>query len=197
MDAFVDEDGLQLGDRADEKMMSELESAAIVLVVLSPHFFESRWCMKELRCALQLKKACPVFYGVQPDAAECKQTAETLAKEAGKCSPWEESGLTCAEWGAAIEEVCSLTGLRLSDYKNRPDLLRTQVVDALAKRLEIALPRVRDNLPLLPDARFTGRDSELAELEEKLGQKAVCVSGMPGLGKTHLVSEYAYRHLHE
>eukprot|EP00243_Klebsormidium_subtile_P009661 TRINITY_DN488_c0_g1_i1.p1 TRINITY_DN488_c0_g1~~TRINITY_DN488_c0_g1_i1.p1 ORF type:complete len:218 (-),score=32.70 TRINITY_DN488_c0_g1_i1:247-900(-) len=101
------------------------------------------------------------------------------------------------EWGEAIEQVCRLTGLRLSDYKNRPDLLRTQVVEALAKKLDIALPRIRDNLPLLPDAKFLGRDRELRDLEEKLGEKAVCMSGMPGLGKTHLVSAYAYKHLHE
>lgn len=197
MEAFVDEDGLELGDRAHERMLLELNEATVVLVVLSPRFFESSWCMRELKMALELKKACPVFYGVPPDSAECRGTAERLAREAGKRSPWEESKMPYAEWNAVIEEVCGLTGLRLSDLKNRPDLLRTEVVNALAKRLQVPLPRVRDNLALLPDARFRGRDGELMELKEKLGREAVCMSGMPGLGKTHLVSEYAYRHLHE
>lgn len=197
MDPFVDEDSLEMGDQADEKMTRELEEAALVLVVLSPHFFESRWCLSELKRALELQKVYPVFYGVQPDAVECQQAAERLAAEAGKRPPWEECRMARKEWGEAIEQVCRLTGLRLSDYRNRPDLLRTQVVDTLAKKLDIALPRIRDNLPLLPDAKFLGRDRELRDLEEKLGEKAVCVSGMPGLGKTHLVSAYAYKHLHE
>ena len=52
-------------------------------------------------------------------------------------------------------------------------------------------------VPFDQNARFTGRESQLAELEEKLFVRAqatkFAITGIGGIGKTQLALELAYR----
>jgi TIR domain len=50
--AFLDETSLHLGDAADAEMQAALRSCSIVVIVLTPDFLRSPYCMSELRWAL-------------------------------------------------------------------------------------------------------------------------------------------------
>lgn len=52
VDAFLDETSLRLGDAADVEMEAALRSCGIVVVVLTPDYLKSSYCMEELRWAL-------------------------------------------------------------------------------------------------------------------------------------------------
>jgi TIR domain len=52
VDAFLDETSLRLGDAADAEMEAALRSCSIVVVVLTPDYLQSSYCMEELHWAL-------------------------------------------------------------------------------------------------------------------------------------------------
>ena len=61
---FVDKSGLEPGQHNWPAMLAALKRAKIVLVVLSPNYQRSPWCLEELRTAMQLgKRVMIVHYG--------------------------------------------------------------------------------------------------------------------------------------
>jgi hypothetical protein len=68
---FVDRDGVESGDSLPEKLQAAVNSSALLLVLLSPYYPKSRWCMEELSCHFAKAKAegrtrhCSVVY-IQP-----------------------------------------------------------------------------------------------------------------------------------
>ncbi|NTU85917.1 MAG: hypothetical protein HGA45_42405, partial [Chloroflexales bacterium] len=60
----------------------------------------------------------------------------------------------------------------------------------------VALGAVPNRIELLPNEQFTGRDDDLRTLARhlKAGQSMVVTTGMGGVGKTQLASEFAYRY---
>jgi TIR domain len=72
--AFLDEVSLQLGDAADAEMEAALRSCSIVVIVLTPDFVRSDYCMGELHWALHPNQQHPAQLQ-QPAAAATSQPA--------------------------------------------------------------------------------------------------------------------------
>jgi TIR domain len=69
--AFLDETSLHLGDAADEEMEAAVRSCSVVVVVLTPDYLRSSYCMKELHWALHPAQTHPPLQ--QTFAGPCAQ----------------------------------------------------------------------------------------------------------------------------
>jgi hypothetical protein len=54
---------LEAGSVAPTEMLQAMEEATYGVVILSPGFWESHWCMKELKTFVRRGRIVPVFYG--------------------------------------------------------------------------------------------------------------------------------------
>ncbi|BBN67500.1 alpha/beta-Hydrolases superfamily protein, partial [Prunus dulcis] len=68
---FRDDEGLNRGDEIASSLLEAIEDSAAAIVVLSPRYAESRWCLEELAKICERSRRLrlmilPVFYQVDP-----------------------------------------------------------------------------------------------------------------------------------
>ncbi|KAJ8760995.1 hypothetical protein K2173_022033 [Erythroxylum novogranatense] len=65
--AFLDDEGMTLGDKITTRLLDAIEDSALSIIVISPRYADSHWCLEELAriCALG-RLMIPVFYEVDP-----------------------------------------------------------------------------------------------------------------------------------
>lgn len=64
---FRDNDGLNEGDEIAAGLVEAIEDSAAAIVILSPNYASSRWCLEELARVCELRRpVLPVFYRVDP-----------------------------------------------------------------------------------------------------------------------------------
>ena len=106
---FVDKSGLEPGQQNWRAMLANLQQATIVLVVMSPGYQSSPWCLEELRTALQLGKLVMILhYGAvargQIDEHRLKASLSKLRK-----APQLETGQADAAildaWRASLKKA--------------------------------------------------------------------------------------------
>jgi hypothetical protein len=167
-----------------------LNSAAVVLLLVSPDFVASDYCYD-----LEMTRALE-----RHDAGDARVIPIIL-----RTTFWE--GAPFARLQALPEQ-----GRAITEWGNR-DRAFTDVARGIHKAVQeiraaqAAAPKVvggrRERLPpiwQIPFRRnsdFAGRDDLLGELHRKLAQGQVALTGLAGVGKTQLALEYAYRHAHE
>jgi hypothetical protein len=198
---FFDDRSLGAGDHATEVMMEAMHTAEWGIIVLSPGFFSSAYCMEELKVFLDWRRIIPL--GFNPIASDC-DVGKIVSRAKG--TVWEQYGgklwETCAmderEWRNNIERLARITILPLMVFDGYWDRLIAEVVRITAEKLgrPILDPAKVDTTPFPRNARFVGRVEELAEIVRKLGKGfgRVCISGIAGIGKTQLAFKYVYTH---
>ena len=112
---FLDKDDLHLGEQSWQKILQALTTARIVLVVISPGFQRSAWCLEELRIALLRPGTVRIVYwDMEPGDLDEPALAEAAEKYEG-CSRLHDSpvplaGLPVEVWRRALDEAAALTG---------------------------------------------------------------------------------------
>lgn len=108
---FVDNEGLEPGDRAWPKMQQVLRTATVQLIVESENYHSSWWCMEELRIAMETpEKIIPVFFGVKPGITKDKE--KLLEKSFQKLR--QRSSQTCSDildWRKALDALADISGI--------------------------------------------------------------------------------------
>ncbi len=166
---------------------TQLTSASIILLLISPSFFASNYCYGvEMQTALQRHQAdkarvIPIL--VRP--------VDWKAAPFAHLSILPTNGKPITEWhnrDAAFADIAA--GLR-------------RVIEELSQvTLTASTSATWWNVPYPRNLFFTGREDLLATLEQALhaGQPTAlsqpqAMSGLGGVGKTQLAIEYAYRHM--
>ena len=169
-----------------------LETASVVLLLVSADFFASDYCYGiEMQRALERQEAgearvLPIL--VRP--VEGWQQApfahlQALPTDARPLAAWRNKDTALADVAAGIRRVI---------VEELPQLA--------ASAPRAALPAIW-NIPYPRNPFFLGRDDELALIRHHLqtGQatapsqaQAIAISGLGGIGKTQLALEYAYRY---
>eukprot|EP00898_Chlorokybus_atmophyticus_P004753 jgi/Chlat1/5279/Chrsp35S05191 len=198
---FFDDRILCMGDLASVEMDSAMRTAKCGIVVLSPQFFESYWCMKELRVFLDRGNCMPACYHITPDdidaeAIKNKKVGTAWEHHGGQL--WTKCGMNEADWTQVICELAVVCMDVMSKHDNYEDTYVDSIVQKVCKRLRrVCTTGKRVNtVPYRDKKLFIGRSQEMTELKNMLKDECgcVCIQGMGGSGKTHLALKYAYSH---
>jgi hypothetical protein len=64
---FLDDSGMTQGDEIAPTLMEAIEDSALSIIILSPRYANSHWCLEELARICELRRLIlPVFYQVDP-----------------------------------------------------------------------------------------------------------------------------------
>ncbi|KAH7515830.1 hypothetical protein FEM48_Zijuj10G0067900 [Ziziphus jujuba var. spinosa] len=127
---FLDNDGLNRGDEIAPSLLEAIEDSAACIVVFSPRYADSRWCLEELAKISECRRLIlPVFYGVDPS---------DVRRQRG---PFEEHFRIHEErfgvervlrWRKAMDKVGGIAGFHLWVFRNSEE---TEKIQSLVKRV--------------------------------------------------------------
>jgi hypothetical protein len=108
---FLDDDKLRKGKKLGAELERAIEGSKISIVVLSPNYAESSWCLNELVHIMECQKTygqvvIPVFYYVDPTFVR-KQTGE-FGKILQVTARKKE--VLMSKWRTALNDVANLAG---------------------------------------------------------------------------------------
>lgn len=121
MEIFVDDDQLERGKSISPQLLQAIENSSCAIVILSPNYAFSTWCLDELVKILDCMKTTgqiviPIFYQVNPFDVR-KQTGsfgEAIAKHEEN---FKDNIEKVKSWIDALAEVSSLAGLDSQNYR--------------------------------------------------------------------------------
>jgi hypothetical protein len=156
---FFDDKDLQLGDNAEEKMLSAMQTARIGLVILSQGFFRRQWCLKELQTFIDRGNMFPVFLDMEPD---------DLGAMVGEIPPESETfsrfPILREEYRRLVNAAATTTGVWAQGGSWDESMLRVR------KGLLMRLDRLEGG-PRLSDSskKLFGVDKHMVRLKQLLG----------------------------
>ncbi|GLJ53675.1 hypothetical protein SUGI_1145010 [Cryptomeria japonica] len=109
---FLDKYSIRGGEPIKESIKHAIRSALVHVVIFSPRFAESEWCLDELSWMLKTRAPIvPVFWGVEPSEVSMKEEDGTyvrafqMHKQAGKFNTQ-----TLKKWEEALHNVSDRKG---------------------------------------------------------------------------------------
>ncbi|QHN84149.1 TMV resistance protein N [Arachis hypogaea] len=180
---FKDDHDLDKGGSISVELFKAIEESMFALIILSPNYASSTWCLDELQkilhCRSNLGQAVfPIFYGVDP--SDVRYQRETFGEAFRKHEErFREDKDKVKRWRDALKEVASFSGWDSKD-QHEAGLVET-IVDHIQKLLIPKLPTCTDNL--------VGVDSRIKRVISLIGMRLddvrfVGIWGMGGIGKT-------------
>uniref|UniRef100_A0A6N2LE25 TIR domain-containing protein n=1 Tax=Salix viminalis TaxID=40686 RepID=A0A6N2LE25_SALVM len=110
---FLDNSGMAPGDEIDPTLMEAIEDSALSIIILSPRYANSHWCLGELARICELRRLIlPVFYQVEPsDIRRQKGPLEQDFMDHMERFGEEKVG----KWREAMKKVGGISGFFVSD----------------------------------------------------------------------------------
>ncbi|KAL3743666.1 hypothetical protein ACJRO7_018867 [Eucalyptus globulus] len=109
---FRDKNELREGKKIGTELLQAIKNSKISILILSPNYASSKWCLQELVEIIECKKTVghvvlPIFYHVEPTHVRNQEGSfkETFCGLSGKYL--EEAVL---KWKQALQEVASIKG---------------------------------------------------------------------------------------
>ncbi|XP_041006137.1 uncharacterized protein LOC121250939 [Juglans microcarpa x Juglans regia] len=191
--AFRDDEELERGEYISSGLLKAIEESEYAVVVLSPNFASSRWCLIELAKIVRCRKdmelvVLPVFYHVDPSHVRQQSNtfAEALAKHEQNSSIVKEDVQT---WRAALREVGETSGWHIQLQEGHESLFVKQIVASIYSKRNIQ----RHSIVSHDIVGIEFREMEMMNLLDiKLDDvRFIGFYGMDGVGKTTL-AEFIY-----
>ncbi|CAJ1975875.1 unnamed protein product [Sphenostylis stenocarpa] len=163
---FVD-DKLEKGEEIWPSLVAAIERSAFSLIIFSPDYASSRWCLEEAVKIIECKEkheriVIPVFYKVAP--------TDVRHQSGSYKNAFVKHGLNYKSkvqiWKDALEKFSDFSGIESSKFRNDAELVK-EIVDLVLKRLHVPVT-VSDLKSLLKDNESDNSVTfELRRLEDK------------------------------
>lgn len=111
---FRDDHDLERGGVISLELMKAIEESMFALIILSPNYASSTWCLDELlkivECSKTLGQAVfPIFYGVDPSDVRHQRESFAIAFREHE-EKFREDKEKVERWKEALREVASYSG---------------------------------------------------------------------------------------
>ncbi|XP_023756518.1 disease resistance protein RUN1 [Lactuca sativa] len=184
INTFRDNEEIDRGEKLNPEIGRAVKESRASIVVLSPNYATSTWCLDELLSILKQRKECnhfvlPVFYHVDP--SDVRKHNKNFAIQVKANQRWTDHNVN--QWKRALREVADLAGMVLSGPETE---FIKEIVDTIYNKLD----RKEVHLPL----NLTGLATRYENINSWLNRsnaEFLAICGMGGSGKTTL-AKYIY-----
>ncbi|CAL9020187.1 unnamed protein product [Prunus brigantina] len=180
---FKDDRELEIGTPISSELIKAIEESTLAIVVLSPNYASSSWCLDELTKILQCMKSkgtiLPVFYHVDPSHVR-KQSGSFVDAFAEHEKRFREDIDKVQRWRDALTEVANLSGI---DSKNECE---RKLIENIVERVWM---KVHRRFKLLDSRELVGMKFIREHIDLLLAHptddvRFMGIWGMGGIGKT-------------
>ncbi|XP_057993763.1 TMV resistance protein N [Hevea brasiliensis] len=196
IETFIDNQ-LNRGEEITPELLRAIEESMVAVIVFSPNYADSPWCLEELVHIMECKKAhgqnvLPVFYHVDPSDVVDQTGDFGKGFDRAKKEAQASADMRIVEkWIAALKDAANLSGF--DSAVSRPDsTLINDIVNHVLKKLNHA--------PSNHPERAIGIESSVEQVEKLLNIKypdvrIIGIWGMGGIGKT-TIAEVIYERIY-
>ncbi|ONH90093.1 hypothetical protein PRUPE_8G034900 [Prunus persica] len=182
---FKDDPKLERGTAISSGLFNAIEESTLAIVVLSPNYASSSWCLDELTKILQCMKSkstvLPVFYHVDPSDVR-KQTGSFACAFAKHEERFREDRERVKSWRTALTEVANLSGF---DSKNECERkLIEKIVEWVWEKAHNRFKLVDSTELVGMNVRFIRKHIDQLLAHPKDDVRFIGIWGMGGIGKT-------------
>nr|AEE43933.1 TIR-NBS-LRR resistance protein muRdr1I [Rosa multiflora] len=184
---FRDDPQLERGTAISPELLTAIKQSRFAIVVLSPNYATSKWCLLELskiiKCMKERGTIMPIFYEVDTD--DVKHQRGSFAKAFQEHEEKFGVGNKKVEgWRDALTKVASFAGWTSKDYRYETELIR-EIVQVLWSKVHPCLTVFGSS------EKLVGMDTKLEDIDVLLDKETkdvrfIGIWGMGGLGKTTL-----------
>ncbi|XP_042969545.1 disease resistance protein RPV1-like [Carya illinoinensis] len=139
--AFRDDEKLERGEFVSSGLLKAIEESEYAVIILSPNFASSRWCLIELAKIVRCRKdmglvVMPVFYHVDPSHVRHQSGtfAEALAKHEQNSKIVKEDVQT---WRAALRELGEISGWHIKLQEGHEPMFIKHIVARIYRKRKI------------------------------------------------------------
>ncbi|XP_020965776.1 TMV resistance protein N isoform X3 [Arachis ipaensis] len=191
---YIDDNNLRKGDVISHELLTAIEESMFAIIVLSPNYASSTWCLDDLQKILECKHKLgqhieAVFYGVEPSDVRHQNGTfgEAFRKHEHRFGQKSDKVRT---WRHALTQVADYSGWTSKDQftKKHVSLNRNEatLVENISQSIHEKL------IPNLPSSmnKLVGIDSRVEQVISRhlgIGQndvRYIGICGMGGIGKT-------------
>ncbi|CAI0556435.1 unnamed protein product [Linum tenue] len=182
--AFRDDSKLERGSSIAPALFQAIEDSRAAIVVLSPNYASSDWCLDELVKILECRESLgrmvvPVFHNVDPSDVEKLSGSFGLGFSELRERLLKEEMKKVKRWKEALSEVATISGWD-SRYREEAAFIE-QIVRDISDKVMCA--------PSSDAGELVGMGSRLEEIDELLQLdtnivRMVGIWGLSGIGKT-------------
>ena len=115
---FRDDDKLERGGVIASDLQKAIEESKIFVIILSPNYANSRWCLDELvEISQRQRLILPIFYHVDPSDVRKQTGSYEQAFVDHEKEADEEKRKKIQKWRSALMKVGNLAGYDLQKYR--------------------------------------------------------------------------------
>ncbi|KAJ9141467.1 hypothetical protein P3X46_032004 [Hevea brasiliensis] len=150
---FRDDDEIERGENIEQELKKAIQQSKVAVIVFSPDYASSRWCLNELLKINEVRKAgvmhiLPIFYHVDPHAVRW-QTGSFMEAFVRHEEQLKVEIDKVERWRAALKEVADLGGEVLKDQYEASFI--QNVVKLVGNKLDRKLLHVASHLVGIDD----------------------------------------------
>ncbi|CAL8999652.1 unnamed protein product, partial [Prunus brigantina] len=181
---FRDDNELERGTTISPTLLRAVEESRIAIVILSPNYASSSWCLDEVSKIVECKDVdtiLPIFYDVDP--TDVRKQMGTFAEAFNKHKKnFKKDKAKVQRWRAALTKVSNISGW-ISKDRDESDLIE-EIVEEMCSKVYPTIFTLPVSTTKLVGIDFRVKKIELLLDREAKDVRFIGIWGAGGTGKT-------------